>query len=163
MSMTLLLSEALDEDALTAKRKRWLEAHDQKTGGIMGLLPLVRGLPVRLTDHVDRGLGLFKKSKCTIHGWTLHENEATCLFSRARLIAAVFYYFVRMMCVRATIDESCNAIRMSTRDLVIAHIIVRMYISIRSAGIRERRKGAHVDFASRADLPEIREREVANP
>ena len=82
-----LLSEALDEDALTEKRKRWLQAHDQKTGGIMGLLPLVKGLPVRLTDHVDRGLGLFKNSKCTIHGWTLHESEAaSSLFLFARLL-----------------------------------------------------------------------------
>ena len=88
MSMTpSLLSEALDEDALTEKRKRWLEAHDQKTGGIMGLLPLIRGLPVRLTDHVDRGLGLFKNSKCTIHSWTLHDNEATSsLVLLARLL-----------------------------------------------------------------------------
>ena len=88
MSMTpSLCSEALDEDALTEKRKRWLELHDQKTGGIMGLLPLIRGLPVRLTDHVDRGLGLFKNSKCTIHNWTLHDNEATSsLLLLARLL-----------------------------------------------------------------------------
>ena len=80
-----LLNEALDEDALNSKRKRWLELHDQKTGGIMGLLPLVKGLPVRLTDHIDRGLGLFKNSKCTIHSWTLSENEAPLLLQLARL------------------------------------------------------------------------------
>ena len=84
-SIIKLLNEALDEDALNSKRRRWLEFHDQKTGGIMGLLPLVKGLPVRLTEHVDRGLGLFKNSKCTIHGWTLSENEAPLLLRPARL------------------------------------------------------------------------------
>ena len=69
-------NEALDRSALNAKRKRWLEFHDQKTGGIMGLLPLIKTLPVRLTDHIDRILGLYKQTKCTIHGWTLNISEA---------------------------------------------------------------------------------------
>ena len=43
----------------------------------MGLLPLIKGLPVRLTDHIDRNLGLYKQTKCTIHGWTLNINEAS--------------------------------------------------------------------------------------
>ena len=43
----------------------------------MGLLPLIKGLPVRLTDHIDRNLGLYKQTKCTIHGWTLNINENT--------------------------------------------------------------------------------------
>ena len=72
---------------MNAKRKRWLEFHDQKTGGIMGLLPLIKGLPVRLTDHIDRNLGLYKQTKCTIHGWTLNINEArTFLAARTQLI-----------------------------------------------------------------------------
>ena len=73
------LREALDKAALDAKRRRWLEFHDQKTGGIMGLLPLIKGLPVRLTEHVDRGKGLFKNTKCKIHGWTLNINKARLL------------------------------------------------------------------------------------
>ena len=64
-------------NALNKKRRRWLEFHDQKTGGIMGLLPLIKGLPVRLTDHINRNLGLYKQTKCTIHGWTLNINEAS--------------------------------------------------------------------------------------
>ena len=51
-------AEALDKNRMDAKRRRWLQFHDQKTGGIMGLCPLVKGLPVRLTDHVDRDLAL---------------------------------------------------------------------------------------------------------
>ena len=80
------LHEALGEDALDAKRRRWLGFHDQQTGGIMGLLPLVRGLPVRLTHPENRNHKLFKNSKCTIHSWTLDKREAfvilcfVCLF-----------------------------------------------------------------------------------
>ena len=70
------LHEALGEDALDAKRRRWLGFRDQQTGGIMGLLPLVRGLPVRLTHPENRNHKLFKNSKCTIHSWTLDEREA---------------------------------------------------------------------------------------
>ena len=73
------MREALDKAALDAKRRRWLEFHDQKTGGIMGLLPLIKGLPVRLTEHVSRNKGLFKNTKCKIHSWTEHINEARLL------------------------------------------------------------------------------------
>ena len=52
--------QALTEEVLNKKRERWLSYHDQQTAGIMGLLPLVRGLPMRLTDSVNRGLGLYK-------------------------------------------------------------------------------------------------------
>ena len=53
----------------------------------MGLMPLIKGLPVRLTDHIDRNLGLYKQTKCTIHGWTLNVNEArTLLVARTHLI-----------------------------------------------------------------------------
>eukprot|EP00973_Karenia_brevis_P060897 8469088-Karenia_brevis.AAC.1 len=43
----------------------------------MGLLPLVIGLPMRLTDSVNRGLGLFKHRRCTLVGWTLHPDEGS--------------------------------------------------------------------------------------
>ena len=75
-SFVCVYFEALDKDAMDAKRKRWLRFHDQKTGGIMGLLPLVRGLPMRLTSTLNRSLKLFRNRQCTIAGWTLHADEA---------------------------------------------------------------------------------------
>ena len=74
-SMSECAFEALEKHAIDAKRKRWLAFHDQKTAGIMGLLPLVKGLPVRLTNHVNHGLQLYKNRRCTIEGWTLHADE----------------------------------------------------------------------------------------
>ena len=51
--------------------------HDQKTQGIMGLLPLVQDLPIRITQTVNRELRLFKNKRCFLHGWELHpvDNE----------------------------------------------------------------------------------------
>jgi len=66
---------SLPAQALTEKRRRWLRFHDQDTEGIMGLFPMIRGLPARLTQTVNKGLKLFKHRRCTIQGWTLHPNE----------------------------------------------------------------------------------------
>ena len=69
--------QALSEDALNEKRSRWLTYQDQRTAGMMGLLPLVLGLPVRLTETVNRGLKLFKHRRGTVAGWTLHPDESS--------------------------------------------------------------------------------------
>ena len=60
--------QALSDEVLNKKRRGWLSYHDQKTGGIMGLLPLVRGLPMRLSDTVDRGLKLYRNRECVLDG-----------------------------------------------------------------------------------------------
>jgi hypothetical protein len=45
--------EDLSKADLVRLRRNWLQPHDKLTGGIMGLLPLVRGLPMRLTGTED--------------------------------------------------------------------------------------------------------------
>ena len=45
--------KGLHGDALQAARGKWWKRHDQHTNGIMGLMPLVYGLPVRFTRTVD--------------------------------------------------------------------------------------------------------------
>ena len=62
---------------LDAKRKRWLSFHDQKTAGTLGLLPLVKGLPVRLTDSIDKPLKLYKHRRGVIVAWTCHADETS--------------------------------------------------------------------------------------
>ena len=68
---------SLDPEQLYDKRKRWLSFHDQRTAGILGLLPLVKGLPVRLTDSIDRPLKLFKHRRRVVVGWVLHADETS--------------------------------------------------------------------------------------
>ena len=40
----------LSEEELAAKREEWSMLHDQKTSGVMGLLPLTIGMPLRITQ-----------------------------------------------------------------------------------------------------------------
>ena len=78
---------ALSREQLDAKRKRWLNFHDQQTSGILGLLPLVKGLPVRLTETVSRSLKLFKQRRGKIVGWTLHPDEASQISGSERALS----------------------------------------------------------------------------
>ena len=71
-------SQALrDEPALPPKKKEWLQRHDQECGGLYGLLPLVKGLPVALTDHIDRNPDkrLLRGKVGHIHSWILHSSD----------------------------------------------------------------------------------------
>ena len=72
----------LSEEALNHKMLSWLRRHDQDTSHLASVLPLVIGLPVRLTDRVDsrHELQLFRGRRGRIWGWT---EPAGCLRERA--------------------------------------------------------------------------------
>ena len=53
---------------LNAARLRWLQLHDRQTGGIPGLFPLVKDLPLQFTTTYNRDVGLFKFTRCTLWG-----------------------------------------------------------------------------------------------
>ena len=40
-----------DRPNITAEKKKWLSYHDKDCGALYGMLPLVKGMPVALTDH----------------------------------------------------------------------------------------------------------------
>ena len=67
----------LSEEALRNKLISWLGRHDQDTGHIASILPLVRGLPVRLTDRADKNkdLKLYRGRRGHIYGWTPHPHS----------------------------------------------------------------------------------------
>ena len=60
--------EDLSKDDLDRLRQSWLQLHDKATAGIMGLLPLVRGLPMRLTNTEDPEQHAYKNARCTLEG-----------------------------------------------------------------------------------------------
>ena len=66
----------LSEDRLEFKRKQWLGRHDQDTANLTSLLPLAVGMPVRLTDTLDRNLLLYRHRPGKIHAWT---NDPRCI------------------------------------------------------------------------------------
>ena len=63
------------------RRVTRIQYSDDKTGGIMGMMPLVIGMPMRCTDAVDRKRKLFKHTRCKLVGWKLDEADVEKLAS----------------------------------------------------------------------------------
>ena len=156
LSFTYVL-KALEKDALDAKRTRWLEFHDQKTGGIMGLLPLIKGLPVRLTQAVNRSLKLFKNTKCTIQGWSLDDNEALFLSLR------VHHASQPKLCECNFENSDSVKLRCCCYHCVLCVFVFIIHIVNTKAGLARRPAGAHVAAPAHVHLSEIRARQMANP
>ena len=64
----------LSADMLNQKRARWLGRHDQDTCHLTSILALAVGMPVRLTDTVDRKRQMYRGRRGKIYGWTLHPD-----------------------------------------------------------------------------------------
>ena len=58
---------------LQARRENWLQRHDQSTGGVVGILPLLQNMPIRVTQTLSdlKAFGLFKNTRGTLWNWTL--------------------------------------------------------------------------------------------
>ena len=41
---------------LPAQKMHWLKRHDRESGDLYGILPLIKGMPVAMTDHIDRSV-----------------------------------------------------------------------------------------------------------
>jgi hypothetical protein len=67
--------EELDAAAIARMQDKWLERNDRDTAGIMGILPLVHNLPMRLRAPKDKEGGAFKNSKCVLVDWELDGAE----------------------------------------------------------------------------------------
>ena len=57
----------------------WLKRHDKESGNLYGMLPLIHGMPVVLTDHLDRnpGKNLLRGSRGRIQHWVMHAEESS--------------------------------------------------------------------------------------
>ena len=67
--------EDLSKEELLQLRRNWLQLHDKATAGIMGLLPLVYGLPMRLTGTEDASKHAYKNARCILQGWAFTPTE----------------------------------------------------------------------------------------
>ena len=65
----------LPSEQLDAKRRRWLELHDQETAHVVSQVPLAVNMPMRLTDTVDHQRQLFRGRRCRMLGWAPHPRE----------------------------------------------------------------------------------------
>ena len=66
-----------DRPNITAEKKKWLSYHDKDCGALYGMLPLVKGMPVALTDHISRHpkMKLLKGKVGKVHSWILDDDE----------------------------------------------------------------------------------------
>ena len=66
-----------DPKQVRARRENWLQRHDQATGGVVGLLPLLQGMPIRITQTLPqlKELGLYKNTRGTLWDWSLHPSD----------------------------------------------------------------------------------------
>lgn len=61
---------------LQEEKKMWLTYHDKKCSGLYGMLPLVKGMRVCLTTHIDRSEKALLRGKSGILvGWKLHPAD----------------------------------------------------------------------------------------
>ena len=74
-SAEVLKSAPVDKDT----KIEWLKRHDRESGDLYGMLPLIQGMPVMLTDHIDRSKekNLLRGSRGIIRGWELAPGEAS--------------------------------------------------------------------------------------
>ena len=60
---------------LSQRRRQWVRRSDDKTGGVMGFMPIAKDLPVSFTQQLDKHRRIMKHTQGTVEGWTLHRDD----------------------------------------------------------------------------------------
>ena len=73
---------------LLLQKTSWLSRHDRECGNLYGMFPLIEGLPVALTDHLDRSpeKQLLRGKIGKIHSWKLAATEASVWEDGVRIL-----------------------------------------------------------------------------
>ena len=88
-----------ERPGLAADKVKFLQRHDRESGDLYGMLPILQGMPVALTDHLDRNpkIQLLRGKVGFVHSWVLHEEEQSRLKDNVRILEklplAVFVKF----------------------------------------------------------------------
>ena len=93
----------LEGKDVVKEKQRWLRLHDRNCGGLYGMLPLIRGMPVCLTGHVDRSeKALLKGRSGILLGWQNDEREP----AHARGKDHYLLYAPKVLYVQFNLSES---------------------------------------------------------
>ena len=78
----------------------WLNRHDRESGDLYGLLPLMKGMPVAMTDHIDRCIDtrILKGRVGHAHSWVL-DKDATSTFNNGKQIESRVPKVIFVKCV----------------------------------------------------------------
>ena len=68
-----------EKPGLAAEKLSWLQRHDKESGDLYGMLPLVHGMPVALTDHIDRNpqKQLLRGKIGHVHSWVTDKTDTS--------------------------------------------------------------------------------------
>ena len=91
-----------EKPGLVADKLTWLQRHDRETGDLYGMLPLVHGMPVALTDHIDRNpeKQLLRGKIGHVHSWVVKAEDTSEFSNGVRILdklpKAVFVKFANV-------------------------------------------------------------------
>ena len=73
---------------LLQQKMKWLSRHDRECGDLYGMFPLIEGLPVALTDHLDRSPDkqLLRGKIGRIHSWQVSATERSAWEDNVRIL-----------------------------------------------------------------------------
>ena len=73
---------------LALQKTTWLSRHDRECGDLYGMLPLIEGMPVALTDHFDRSPDkqLLRGKIGKIHSWKVSVTETSVWEEDTRIL-----------------------------------------------------------------------------
>ena len=77
-----------EKPGLVSQKLEWLSRHDRECGDLYGMLPLIHGMPVALTDHIDRSNDkkLLRGKIGYVHSWVLDDQEASEFEGSTRIL-----------------------------------------------------------------------------
>ena len=82
-------AQALRERPDLPERKvEFLSRHDRESGDLYGILPLIKGMPVAMTDHIDRSIDkrILRGRVGHVHSWVLDDAEPSCFENGKRIL-----------------------------------------------------------------------------
>ena len=76
---------------LPAQNVSWLNRHDRESGDLYGMLPLMIGMPVAVTEHINRSYDkiILKGRVGYIHSWVLAPDEKKRIRRRSTHFAQI--------------------------------------------------------------------------
>jgi len=89
---------------LPAQKVSWLNRHDRESGDLYGMLPLMIGMPVAVTEHINRSYDkrILKGRVGYIHSWVLAPDEKSEYEDGVRILhklpQVVFVKFLSKNC-----------------------------------------------------------------
>ena len=72
---------------LPSQKVSWLNRHDRESGDLYGILPLMKGLPVAMTDHIDRSSDkrILRGRIGKVDSWVLADDEKSVFENGKRI------------------------------------------------------------------------------